>query len=251
MSHFFEVFSSSVSFHYADPAMLAFAFVLGSVLFLPAVIYRRAFLEEATFLRTLRVNSPMRWYEVLCLFLGGLLSVLIVMKLGFSLGALTVVLLFAILGAVTLVDSALMIIPDRFSLALLVLSLLSILTHPPPVGGAALLWYERLIGAFSVALPMFLLALLIPDAFGGGDIKMMAAVGILLGWKLSLLATLFAILLGGTYGIYVLIRRKKGRSDVFAFGPFLCVGIALALLVGDGFLAFGDFLYEQYFAFPL
>lgn len=251
MSHFFEVFSSAVDFSHFDPAILAFSFILGIILFLPAVIYRRAFVTEASFLSVLRVNCSMQIPEILFLLLGGALSALAAAKHGLSVSGLTVMLLFAVLGAVSLVDSALCIIPDRFSVALLVLALLSMVTLRAPCGDAELVWYERLIGALSVALPMFILALIIPDAFGGGDIKMMAAVGILLGWRLTVMATLFAILLGGSYGIYVLLRREKGRSDVFAFGPFLCIGIVLALLLGDGFLAFGDFLYEEYFAFPL
>ena len=251
LSHFFEVFTSALAFPYVHPAVMAFSFLLGFALFLPAVIYRRAFVTETSFLSVLRENRSIRIPEILFLLLGGALSALAATKHGLSLAGLTVILLLAVLGAIALVDGALCIIPDRFSVALLVLALLSIVTLRAPTGDTALLWYERLIGALSVALPMFILALIIPDAFGGGDIKMMAAVGILLGWRLTVLSTLFAILLGGSYGIYVLLRREKGRSDVFAFGPFLCIGIVLALLLGDGFLAFGDFLYEEYFAFPL
>ena len=47
---------------------------------------------------------------------------------------------------------------------------------------------SRLLGALCVSAPMLALSLLIPGAFGGGDIKLMAACGIFLGWKLNLLA---------------------------------------------------------------
>ena len=82
-----------------------------------------------------------------------------------------------------------------------------------------------------------LLCLAIPGAFGGGDIKLMAAAGLFLGWQHTLLAMFFGILGGGFYGMYLLAARKADKKDHFAFGPFLCVGIVLALLFGDPVLA--------------
>ena len=76
-----------------------------------------------------------------------------------------------------------------------------------------------------------------PGAFGGGDIKLMAAAGLFLGWQHTLLAMFFGILGGGFYGMYLLAARKADKKDHFAFGPFLCVGIVLALLFGDPVLA--------------
>ena len=43
---------------------------------------------------------------------------------------------------------------------------------------------SHLIGAVCVSVPMLLISLLIKGAFGGGDIKLMAAAGLYLGWKL-------------------------------------------------------------------
>ena len=97
-------------------------------------------------------------------------------------------------------------------------------------------WPERLIGALAVSVPMLLLTLLIADAFGGGDIKLMAAGGLFLGWKLILAAAALAILGGGLYGGYLLAAKKKGRKDHFAFGPFLCAGMALSLLFGQSLI---------------
>lgn len=94
-----------------------------------------------------------------------------------------------------------------------------------------------LIGMVCISVPMLLLCLAIPGAFGGGDIKLMAAAGLFLGWQHTLLAMFFGILGGGFYGMYLLAARKADKKDHFAFGPFLCVGIVLALLFGDPVLA--------------
>ena len=98
-------------------------------------------------------------------------------------------------------------------------------------------WAGALIGMVCISVPMLLLCLAIPGAFGGGDIKLMAAAGLFLGWQHTLLAMFFGILGGGFYGMYLLAVRKADKKDHFAFGPFLCVGIVLALLFGGPVLA--------------
>ena len=37
------------------------------------------------------------------------------------------------------------------------------------------------------------------------------------------------------YGIYLLAAKKAGKKDHFAFGPFLCAGIVIAMLFGGRF----------------
>jgi len=93
-------------------------------------------------------------------------------------------------------------------------------------------WLPHVIGALCVSVPMFLLCLVIDGAFGGGDIKLMAAAGLFLGWQNTLLAMFFGIVFGGMYGIYLLAAKKAGKKDHFAFGPFLCAGIVIAMLFG-------------------
>lgn len=94
-------------------------------------------------------------------------------------------------------------------------------------------WRGHIIGAVCVSVPMFLLCLAIDGAFGGGDIKLMAAAGLFLGWQNTLLAMFFGILGGGVYGMYLLAAKKADKKDHFAFGPFLCAGIVLAMLFGE------------------
>ena len=60
----------------------------------------------------------------------------------------------------------------------------------------------------------------------------MTAAGLFLGWQHTLLAMFFGIVFGGIYGIYLLAAKKAGKKDHFAFGPFLCAGIVIAMLFG-------------------
>lgn len=135
-----------------------------------------------------------------------------------------------LLGAIALIDAKTRIIPDGLNLAVGVCGLLAIFAAPEISLPA------RAIGALCVSVPMLLLCLVIPGGFGGGDIKLMFAAGVLLGWQSTLVAMFLAVLGGGAWGIYLLAAKKADRKAHFAFGPFLCAGIALALFFGDALL---------------
>ncbi|MDR3052472.1 MAG: prepilin peptidase [Coriobacteriales bacterium] len=135
-------------------------------------------------------------------------------------------LVLCILISISFIDADIQEIPNSLVIALLILGVLSLLVGPQiPL-------LSRGIGFVAVSLPFLLLTLAIPGAFGGGDIKLMAAAGFLLGWQNVVLATFISFLLGGSWGIYLLALKKKGRKEHFAFGPALCVGIAVALFFG-------------------
>lgn len=159
--------------------------------------------------------------------LGGCTALLCVWQMGRSERALTAFTFFSVLTAVAFVDIETMEIPDGFHFVILMIGAVSLATMPERSMA------ERLAGICSASVPLLLITLWIPDAFGGGDIKLMAACGFLLGWKLSLFALFLAILGGGLYGVYLLGFGKKGRKEHFAFGPFLCMGMAAALLWGE------------------
>ncbi len=92
---------------------------------------------------------------------------------------------------------------------------------------------DRLIGAVIVALPMLLLAFAVEGAFGGGDIKLMAAGRFFLGWRSILVAMLIGLVTGAAYCVSMLWRGRMARKDSFAFGPFLAIGLTTALFWGD------------------
>ena len=148
----------------------------------------------------------------------------------FSVQPVLIFLFLAVLTAVAFIDLDTMEIPNGLVLAAAVCGLASIPFFPE------ISWISRIIGIFSVSVPLLVITLLIPGAFGGGDIKLMAACGLILGWQLSYLAAFLAIVTGGIYGIYLLAARKKDRKDHFAFGPFLCVGMAVSVFWGQAIL---------------
>jgi len=91
---------------------------------------------------------------------------------------------------------------------------------------------DNLIGAISVSGFLLILYLVTKGrGIGGGDIKLMAAAGLFLGWKNCILAFIIGCVLGS---VIHLIRMKVSNKDhVLAFGPYLAAGIFIASLWGD------------------
>lgn len=147
------------------------------------------------------------------------------------------IVFIALLTAVAVKDWRTMEIPDELNLLLLAVGIISGILEPGLSVG------NRLLGLFSASVPMLLLTLALPGAFGGGDIKLMAACGVFLGWKKSLIAVYLAVIGGGIYGIFLLAAGKKKRHESIALGPFLCLGMVIALFWGEILMSWYEDLY--------
>lgn len=182
-------------------------------------------------------NTKFGFRDTLVEIFGGMASVFLLWFYEWDfVKTILVFLFYCVLTVVALIDADTMEIPDGCHLVIAALAVAAVFVFP----GIGIV--ERLIGALCVSVPMLLLALAIADAFGGGDIKLMAAGGLFLGWKLTLLSAALAVLIGGIYGIFLLVTKKANKKDQFAFGPFLCAGMAIGLLYGqqiiDWYLSF-------------
>lgn len=81
------------------------------------------------------------------------------------------------------------------------------------------------------ALPYLCVACLTDDGIGGGDIKLTAATGLVLGLSGSILASLIGLSFFLLYGtIYRWLCKKKDRISL-PLGPFLAVGTVTAYFV--------------------
>lgn len=160
--------------------------------------------------------------------LGGLLAVFCLWYYSWDFAQMGLAFCFySVLTVVTLIDADTMEIPDGCHIAILIIGIASCFCSTD-VG-----LLQRAIGALCISVPMLLLALMIPGAFGGGDIKLMFVCGFFLGAKLVLISAVIAILAGGGYGVLLLLTKKAKKKDLFAFGPFLCIGMAIGLPYGE------------------
>lgn len=114
-------------------------------------------------------------------------------------------------------------ITDRSLVVLLAIGLGATWAEPISVA-------ERILGVALTAGPLLILSVMRAGAFGGGDIKLAAVAGIVLGYVRGLMSLGISFLVGGVYSIALLItgRAKKG-SDKFPFGPFICIGIVYCI----------------------
>ncbi|MCR5213434.1 MAG: A24 family peptidase [Eubacterium sp.] len=159
--------------------------------------------------------------------IGALLSGLAGYFFGLSLDTIISFIFFADLTIITFVDMDTMEIPPVLNVIILVLGIISFILHPE-IGIVS-----RLIGAASVSGFMLIVTLLVAGAFGGGDIKLMAAAGFMMGWKGILTAFLAGLFIGAAIGIVLIARRKKGGKEHMPFGPSLCIGLVASTLIRD------------------
>lgn len=93
-------------------------------------------------------------------------------------------------------------------------------------------WYVYVIGMATVS-GIFLIVYLMTGGkgIGGGDIKLMASAGLLLGWQKIILALFIGSVAGSL--IHVTLMGLKGKERILAFGPYLAMGIFAAMLYGE------------------
>jgi leader peptidase (prepilin peptidase)/N-methyltransferase len=136
-----------------------------------------------------------------------------------------VCLAVSVLLTLSVIDFRTYEIPPSLNICLAILAAVRLTLHLDD-------WINYTIGTFVVSGFLLLLFLLTSGrGIGGGDIKLMAAAGLLLGWKLILLA----LFLGCLYGSVIHIARMKlsKEGSVLAFGPYLSMGIVTALWFGE------------------
>ena len=92
-----------------------------------------------------------------------------------------------------------------------------------------------MFASFIVTLVLFaLLAALSKGGIGGGDVRLAPVLAMFLGWLGAshvYIGLGSGFILGGIVAAGMLITRRASASTRIAFGPFLCIGAVIALLV--------------------
>lgn len=160
--------------------------------------------------------------------------------------------------ALILIDAEHMILPDVINLPLLALLLIVRTVFPMFFGTQFFTDFDHYPGTALTGLPLPLVSIanavlgaaagggflwLIGyvwekargvEAMGLGDVKMMLAVGVLLGWRLTLLSIFIGAFAGAVIGVAMVSRHKdKSMQTQIPFGIFLGIGSIVALMFGD------------------
>jgi prepilin signal peptidase PulO-like enzyme (type II secretory pathway) len=130
----------------------------------------------------------------------------------------------AVLTAIVVMDFEQQIILNSFIAALVVLALAATPFLAEP------LWLRALCGAGAFAL-FLLIALVTRGGIGGGDIKLVGALGLFLGQSGIIFTVVCGIIAGGIVSLFLLLTKRKNRKDAIAYGPYFAVAAMLALFL--------------------
>ncbi len=160
--------------------------------------------------------------------LTAILFALVVYAYGVSWLSLEYVILCFGLVVGSFIDYDHMILPDEITLGGLALGLLGAWLNPERefldgflgfLFGGGVLWL--------VAYVYFVFTG--REGLGGGDIKLLAWLGALLGWKSIPFIILCASIFGSVIGIALSRKNKDGLRTMIPFGPFLALAAVLYL----------------------
>ena len=233
--------------------MFLYGIVIGS--FLNVCIYRLPKKENIVKVRSHCMNCgyQLKWYDLVPLFsylalggrcrkckqkisiqypiieaLNGVLYIIIFAEYGFSMTTLLYCLLFSALVTLSVIDFRTYEIPVGINVFILALGLIRVVTDSAN-------WPDYVIGLVCVSGVLFLIYWVSHGrALGGGDVKLMAACGLLLGWRLIIVGFVAGCIIGSV--IHLIRMKISGEGHVLAMGPYLSAGVMVAALWGENFI---------------
>ena len=247
-----------------DIVIYVIAFLFGIVIgsFLNVVIFRVPKGEDLASRRShcMSCGYQLRWFDLIPLFswiilrghcrkchekisvqypiveaLNGALYVVILLLCGINVVSVIYCLCASALLALSVIDFRTYIIPIGFNIFILSLGVIRVVCGLLNLDDSFGSIWLYIIGMFAVSVPLGILWFISKGrAIGGGDVKLMGAAGLLLGWKLIILAFVLGCIIGSFIHIARMKISKAGR--VLAMGPYLAAGILIAILFGERLL---------------
>lgn len=159
----------------------------------------------------------------------GVLYITVFMANGFKLMSVLYCLMTSAFLVISIVDERTLEIPLPYNVFLGIVGILACVLDFSKLP-------EHLIGALVIFLLLYALYFFSKGAaIGGGDVKLMTAAGLILGWKLVLIAFFLACIIGSVCHV---IRMKVSKAEhVLAMGPYLCIGTWICALWGENLIS--------------
>lgn len=170
------------------------------------------------------------------IILFSILAVLCLIRFGLSVICLRNLILLGCLFCLSLVDLESYIIPDS-CLIIAATAWVAAIPFEYEKYGTLMGIGTHVLSAFVygggvLAISLLMDIVLKKESLGGGDIKLIAVMGLYLGMDASLFAMLISCILGL---IFVLVRKgiHPNAEDHFPFGPAIAMSIWIILMYGD------------------
>ncbi|MBI3252947.1 MAG: prepilin peptidase [Candidatus Omnitrophica bacterium] len=179
-------------------------------------------------------------------FLTGFLFVLFYLVFGLSAKGVAYLALTLGLVVESFIDFRYKIIPDEITLPGMVAAVAASALWPGLHGETVWVWgvLRSLMGLAAGGGILWAAGsiagrILKKEAMGGGDVKLLAMIGALLGWQAVLWIVFISSFLGSAAGIY--LRLKKGEAEI-PYGPYLAAAAVFYIFFGkalvQGYLNF-------------
>lgn len=160
-------------------------------------------------------------YKNYIIILTGLSFILSYNIIGFDVLLIKSFILACILIVVSFIDLKLMIIPNKIIVFTLLFGIIIQMFDDISITSG-------LLGMVIGGGILLTLALIVPKGIGGGDIKLMFALGLLLGYKKVMVGIYLAFVISAIVSSSLLLLKLKNRKDYIPFGPFLSIGSMLS-----------------------
>jgi leader peptidase (prepilin peptidase) / N-methyltransferase len=179
-----------------------------------------------------KCHTPIRKRYPAVELLTGILFAVIFWKFQYSWVTVEYLILAWGLVVVSFIDIDLMILPDVFTLPGIVIGLVGAALNPERSFNSALIGV-LMGGGFLWLIAYLYLLFRKEEGMGGGDIKLLAWIGAVLGWTAIPFVVLASSIIGSVVGLVLATRSEAGLKSVIPFGPYLALAAILYLLGGE------------------
>lgn len=169
-------------------------------------------------------NAPYSMQYPVVEIASGFLYVFVYYIYGLNFNSIIYLTIISVLIVVGMIDLSHKIIPDSLNVTLVLIGVVLIFIDKST-------FIDRTIG-FGVGFGIFYSIAITTNAMGGGDIKLMAALGLIFGWKAILFIALFSFLIGSSISLFLILTKKKNRKDEIPFGQFIALSAFLYIFYG-------------------
>ena len=168
--------------------------------------------------------------------ISGIFAVGVFLKYGSSVEALIYYIFIATLLVITFIDIDHQIIPDVISLPGIPIFFAASFALPDVTLVDSTLGI--LIGGGSLWIVAQLYYVLTrKEGMGGGDIKLLAMMGAIIGWEGVLFTIFAASAIGTVVGMLVMLKTRTSMKLKVPFGPFLAIGAIAYIFLGPQLMA--------------
>jgi prepilin signal peptidase PulO-like enzyme (type II secretory pathway) len=160
----------------------------------------------------------------------GILALAVAYFHGTDLLSFFIYLIAAVSVAIAVVDFKTMIIPVSLTILFLILSIYPVIMRDS--------YLDSLYGFLFLTVFFLIIMFIFPGAFGGGDLKLYAAAGFLLGLEMSIVLLEVSLISGALFGIVWAGFKGWTFRIRIPFAPFIAAGIIITLLFGNTIILF-------------